>query len=77
MAQNRSGVPFAGNIADAQSEANVDNSGTPRGPNLTDLGHTGPKSGDEALTTSEQHREMSQHELRGHEGIDDQIEKGA
>jgi hypothetical protein len=45
-------------------EANVDSSGEPRGPNLTDLGHTGPKTGQEGLTSDEQHREMSQHEYR-------------
>jgi hypothetical protein len=58
MAQN--------NISKSPSghEANVGNSGEPRGPSLTDLGHTGPKSGREALTTDEQHREMSQHEYR-------------
>ena len=42
----------------------MDSSGEPRGPNLIDLGHTGPKTGQEGLTSDEQHREMSQHEYR-------------
>ena len=42
-----------------------------RGPNLNDLGHTGPKTGNEALTTDEQHREMSQHEYRSQDDDSD------
>jgi hypothetical protein len=54
------------NTSDAPASDRPDLSGSSelRGPNLTDLGHTGPKTGDEALTTDEQHREMSQHEYR-------------
>ena len=56
--------------------ANVGNSGEPRGPNLIDLGHTGPKSGDEGLTTGEQHVEMSQHEIRSRQDNSDQMTNG-
>jgi hypothetical protein len=53
-------------------QANVGNSGEPRGPNLIALGHTGRKTGGETLTPDEQHREMSQHELRGQHDRDEQ-----
>ena len=58
MAQNDTSKSSPGDRADLSGSSEL------RGPNLNDLGHTGPKSGDEALTTDEQHREMSQHEYR-------------
>ncbi len=67
MAQNNTAKSPSGN------PPNVDNTGLPRGPNLSDIGHTGPKTGDEALTTGEQHREMSQHEYRGGRDSDDHV----
>ncbi len=45
--------------------------------NLSDLGHTGPKDGDEALTTSEQHREMAQRQNRSQQqGNSEQMNSG-
>jgi hypothetical protein len=59
MSQNNNSQPASGDRPDLSGSSEL------RGPNLNDLGHTGPKTGDEALTTDEQHREMSQHEYRG------------
>ena len=66
MAQNNTSKSGTGDRADLSGSSEL------RGPNLTDLGHTGPKTGDEALTTDEQHREMSQHEYRSQPDNGDQ-----
>src|SRR4051812_5557358 len=70
--QGENMAPNNASTSPSGDHANVGSSGEPRGPNLNDLGHTGPKTGDEALTKSEQHVEMSQHEIRNQQSTPDE-----
>ena len=56
---------------------NAQSAGGQNQANLNDLGHTGPKDGDEGLTTDEQHTEMSQRQNRSQQqGNSQQMNSG-